>query len=212
MKAPAHSTLASFLSKNGTVSDNCAIDSSSFALISEVSDGNTCPEIVTRVYEITDACGNTAQCTQTISINDPSTPSINCPPPLTAVCDISERPPYTGYIQFLQAGGSANDNCGINATSFTHVSDVSDNNSCPEVITRTYGVTDFCDYLSTCTQTITIDDQVAPVLTSPGNLTASCSISEQPSLCFIDRIYCCWWGYQVTIVPLMLPHLSMWVM
>ncbi len=181
LESPAHTTLASFQSAGGIVSDNCAINASSFNLVSEVSDGNSCPEIVTRVYEIEDVCGNSAQCTQTISINETSTPSINCPPALTAVCDIAEQTPYAGYIEFITAGGSANDNCGINATSFAFVSDVSDNNTCPEVVTRTYQITDFCDNITTCTQLITIDDQIAPTLTAPANLTASCNISEQPA-------------------------------
>ena len=150
-------------------------------MVSEVSNGANCPEVITRVYEVYDQCGNRAECTQVITIDEAISPTLTCPGLLTAVCSISERPPYANYIAFLAAGGNASDNCGINATSFTHVEDVSDGNSCPEVITRTYQIEDFCGNTATCTQLITIDDNINPTLTSPPNLTASCDISEQPA-------------------------------
>ena len=52
------------------------------------------------------------------------------------------------------------DNCGTPVVAF--VSDVSNGASCPEVITRTYSVTDSCDNRILVTQTITIDDITNP--------------------------------------------------
>ncbi len=102
-------------------------------------------------------------------------------PASDAVCAISEQPAYTTYAEFTAAGGTASDNCGIDDGSFTLLSEVSDGNTCPEVITRTYQIADHCGNLATATHLITIDDNVNPTLTAPASLTAVCAISEQPA-------------------------------
>ena len=40
------------------------------AFVSDVSDGNTCPEIITRTYSVTDDCLNQILVTQTITVLD----------------------------------------------------------------------------------------------------------------------------------------------
>ena len=183
---PAYADLDAFIAAGGTTSDNCGIDSASFILLSEVSDNNTCPEVVTRTYQVADLCGNTATCVQTITINDAINPTLTCPGNLTAVCDITEQPAYADLDAFIAAGGSTSDNCGIDSASFILLSEVSDNNSCPEVVTRTYQIADLCGNTITCVQTITINDAVNPTLTCPGNLTAVCDITEQPAYADLD--------------------------
>ncbi|WP_170111412.1 HYR domain-containing protein, partial [Mangrovibacterium marinum] len=178
---PAYTTFAEFTTAGGSASDNCGIDESSFAHVGDVSDGNSCPETITRTYQIADLCGNVQTCEQLIVIDDEELPSITCPGNLTAVCAISEQPAYTTFAEFTTAGGLASDNCGIDESSFTHVGDVSDGNSCPETITRTYQIADLCGNVQTCEQLIVIDDEELPSITCPGNLTAVCAISEQPA-------------------------------
>ena len=46
--------------------DNCGVPVVAF--VSDVTDGNTCPETITRTYSVTDACSNTINVTQTITI------------------------------------------------------------------------------------------------------------------------------------------------
>ena len=41
--------------------DNCTA-SPTVAFVSDVSDGNTCPEVITRTYSVTDDCGNSINC------------------------------------------------------------------------------------------------------------------------------------------------------
>ena len=60
------------------------------------------------------------------------------------------------------------------------VSDVSDGNSCPEVITRTYSVTDDCGNSITVTQTITVDDTIDPTASNPAPITVEC-IGDVPA-------------------------------
>jgi hypothetical protein len=59
-----------FVAAGGSASDNCGINEDSFELFSEVSDGNTNPETITRTYKIEDNCGNEARCQQVIIIED----------------------------------------------------------------------------------------------------------------------------------------------
>lgn len=98
----------------------------SFTHIGDVSDENTCPETITRTYQIADLCGNEATCEQTITVNDEEPPVLTCPANLTATCDAGAPDPYQGYVSFTIAGGSFSDNCGVNVDSFTFVSDESD--------------------------------------------------------------------------------------
>ncbi len=255
---PAYADLAALTSAGGSVSDNCDIDATSFMMLSETSDGAMCPEVVTRVYQIsddsgntascsqmitiddevmptitcptnitvsadagvctaavtiavpttgdncgvssvvndfnntndasgtyavgtntvvytvTDACNNTSTCSFTVTVNDTEAPMITCPANLTAVCGIAEQAAYADLAAFTAAGGSTSDNCGIDAASFTMLSETSDGATCPEVVTRVYQITDVAGLSSTCSQTITINDEVDPVLMNcPGDITVN---------------------------------------
>ena len=180
LEIPSYANFSAFSAAGGTATDNCDIDPDSFTLLDEASDNNSCPETVTRTYQIADLCGNTATCTQSIIIHDLTAPTISSPDALTAVCDISEQPPYETFGQFTAAGGAAQDNCSLDEGSFAWISDASDGQSCPETVTRTYQIADLCGNISTCTQTITINDEISPTVTCPGSLTTECDISQLP--------------------------------
>ena len=47
--------------------DNCTA-APVVAFVSDVSDGNTCPEVIIRTYSITDDCNNQILVTQTITV------------------------------------------------------------------------------------------------------------------------------------------------
>ncbi len=182
---PVYTNYTEFTTAGGSATDNCGINTASFTIISNVSDGNSCPEIVTRTYRIADICGNTTVYTQTITINDDILPIFDANPGnLTAQCDINEQPVYTNYTEFTTAGGSATDNCGINTASFTIISNVSDGNSCPEIVTRTYRIADICGNTTVYTQTITINDDILPTITVVENQ----NLNTDPSSCFYTVI------------------------
>ena len=71
---------------------------------------------------------------------------------------------------FTAAGGTATDNCGINATTFALLSQTS-SGICPRTVTRTYSIADSCGNTATCTQDFTVDDTTPPVLTCPAGTT-----------------------------------------
>ena len=138
-----------------------------------MSDGNTCPEVITRTYSITDDCGNAITVTQTITINDDINPTASNPAPINVQC-IGDVPTPDINVVTDEA-----DNCTVNPV-VAFVSDVSDGNTCPEVITRTYSITDDCGNAITVTQTITINDDINPTASNPAPINVQC-IGDVPT-------------------------------
>ena len=95
------------------------------AFVSDVSDGNTCPEIITRTYSVTDDCGNSIPVTQTITVDDTIDPTASNPAPVTVEC-IGDVP-----VPDITVVTDEADNCTA-APVVAFVSDVSDGNTCPE--------------------------------------------------------------------------------
>ena len=149
--------------------DNCSIPIVEF--ISETSDNQTCPETITRIYSVTDACGNSINVSHNIIVNDTEDPVANNLTNLTLSC-VSQVPAPDSSIV------NATDNA--STPSATFISDVSDNNICPETITRTYRVTDECGNAIDVTQLFTIYDDIAPTASNPQTLQFSC-IAEVPT-------------------------------
>jgi hypothetical protein len=76
------------------------------------SDGNSCPEVITRIYSVTDDCGNSINVVQTITIDDDTDPIFNedLPIDVTEECDAVTPPVIL----------TATDNCDSDVTvSFT---------------------------------------------------------------------------------------------
>ena len=142
--------------------------------VSDVISAQTCVNryTITRTYRATDACGNTATCTQIITVNDVTPPVITCPQQIAVTCAAAVPPANVASV-------TATDNCGGGVT-VTHVGDVISNQSCANryTITRTYRATDACGNFSECTQTISVNDNTAPVLTCPANITVTAPVGS----------------------------------
>ena len=160
--------------------DNCSTPTVTF--VSDASDGLTCPETITRTYSVTDECDNSISITQTITINDTTPPTSNSLQPITGIECIDDIPqPDISLLDTIA------DNCSV--PNVTFISDVSNNQTCPETITRTYRVTDECDNYIDVPQTIIIQDTTGPELISPltPSISVSCNdIPEIPLLEFSD--------------------------
>jgi len=152
------------------VSDNCGVPVVTH--VSDVSNGATCPEIITRTYRITDVCGNFTNVVQTITINDNIAPLGTAPANVTVQCATNIPAVNIGSVT------GVSDNCGVPVV--THVSDVSNGATCPEIITRTYRITDACGNFTNVVQTITINDNIAPLGTAPANVTVQCAANIPP--------------------------------
>eukprot|EP00353_Schmidingerella_taraikaensis_P007582 CAMPEP_0185567978 /NCGR_PEP_ID=MMETSP0434-20130131/1083_1 /TAXON_ID=626734 ORGANISM="Favella taraikaensis, Strain Fe Narragansett Bay" /NCGR_SAMPLE_ID=MMETSP0434 /ASSEMBLY_ACC=CAM_ASM_000379 /LENGTH=985 /DNA_ID=CAMNT_0028182345 /DNA_START=32 /DNA_END=2987 /DNA_ORIENTATION=+ len=134
--------------------DNCL--GAGVAAGSEVSSGTTCPETLTRTWTITDTCGNSVTETQTIVINDTQAPVIDPAPADLAVSCSSDVP--------AMAALNWTDNC--SGSGVLNGVEVSDGQSCPETITRTWTFTDNCGNSATETQVIVVND-ITPPTASP---------------------------------------------
>ncbi|HTL56131.1 MAG TPA: hypothetical protein VL361_10660, partial [Candidatus Limnocylindrales bacterium] len=126
--------------------------------------------VIKRTYTVTDACGNSSSQIQTITVNDDTAPTItSIPGDVTVQC-------AAAVPAANDAAVVATDNCGGTPV-ITH-SDQTTPGSCANkfVIKRTYTATDACGNNSSQTQTITVNDNTAPIITSiPGDLTVECA-------------------------------------
>ncbi|MDC1362383.1 hypothetical protein N8203_04685, partial [Crocinitomicaceae bacterium] len=141
--------------------DNCTA-TPLVAFVSDVSDGNNCPEVITRTYSVTDDCGNSINVTQTITVDDVTPPTASNPPTLNITTGPAPAPDVTAITDEA-------DNCTL-IPIVAFVSDSSDNNSCPETIYREYSITDDCGNQTFVTQLIIIGGGIvpSPVLTVNG--------------------------------------------
>ena len=151
--------------------DNCSTAANiTVAHVSDISDGNSSPEVITRTYSVTDEAGNSINVSQTITVDDTTNPTASNPANITVEC-IADIPAVDITVVADEA-----DNCSTAANiTVVHVSDVSDGNSNPEVITRTYSVTDEAGNSINVSQTITVDDTTNPTASNPANVTVECT-------------------------------------
>lgn len=152
--APADTTVACYADvppmDSLSWTDNCI--GSGYAQGTEVSSGTTCPEVLTRTWSVTDTCGNSEVQTQTITINDTTAPVIDpAPADLYVQC-------YEDVTPMVSLNWT--DNCAGNGV--LDGNEVSDGLTCPETFTRTWTYTDDCGNTSTETQTIVVNDTIAP--------------------------------------------------
>ncbi len=165
-----------------TVSDNCSGAVTFENNFNNTQNASGTYNLGTTVvtYTATDSCGNTTQCSFEVTVNDDEAPQIDCPPAIEVTCIDLVPDAYTNYNEFINAGGTASDNNGIDEASFTLVSQTSDNNTCPETITRTYRISDIDGNDSQCTQQIIVNDTVNPSISGDiaGTTIEGCTIAD----------------------------------
>ncbi|HSF88789.1 MAG TPA: ice-binding family protein, partial [Saprospiraceae bacterium] len=129
-------------------------------LFSDVTVQGICAQeyTVTRTWIATDDCGNTATCSRTIDVGGIGGLIITCPPADTVPC--ASLVPVVD-ITLVQVSG----NCGLFTVSL--LSEVITNQSCLNsfTLTRTYQALDVCGNVATCSQIITVLDEIPPVIT-----------------------------------------------
>ncbi len=155
-----------------SASDNCDTDpelNHSF----DISELNICaPQTytITVTWTANDACNNSTQKTQTITvIPDTEKPAITVPAALVLDCgDISETADPAAQIAAWLATASASDNCDTDPE-LSHSFDISELNICaPQTytITVTWTANDACNNSTQKTQTITVvPDTEKPTIT-----------------------------------------------
>src|SRR5207244_188205 len=137
---------------------------------------------VTRTFTAKDLCLNTTIKTQTIEVDDTIAPSLTAPANETGAthvegCDTSaitglaysESAVTITAAQLSTACGSASDACGLSSITYQ----LSLPGARPIVVTRTFTAKDLCLNTTIMTQTIEVDDTIAPSLTAPANKTGA---------------------------------------
>ncbi|MCG2612162.1 gliding motility-associated C-terminal domain-containing protein, partial [Flavobacterium sp. SM15] len=141
----------------------------------EITEGNCSGNFtVTRTWTFIDACQNPSSVSQIITVSDTSEPVFETPPADVTVSCIDEVPPMISL--------QVSDTCS-GGFSVEGVDSVVQGN-CPNsfVITRTWSFTDPCGNGNSVSQTITVNDNVAPIPDeAPADITVSCE-SEIPPM------------------------------
>ena len=146
------------------------------ATFKEVKTNGSCDNryTLTRTWTLTDACGNTATCSQVINVDDKTGPVFTHPPASLIEVDCASQIPTDTY-QY------AEDNCYDLAKLPTVVlKEVITDQQCANkfTLTRTWTATDECGNTSSVKQVIKVNDMKAPIFEGsepPTNITVSCT-------------------------------------
>ena len=115
---------------------------------------------------------------------------ISCPADpfeITVQCVDDIPSPATTELELEALGFTINNYCGVLKISSN---DISDGNTCPETINRTYtilddlnanGTKDIGEEEISCEQTIIVSDNTAPLLNIPGNADIACDDDNTPA-------------------------------
>ncbi|MFN8394957.1 MAG: HYR domain-containing protein [Bacteroidia bacterium] len=115
----------------------------------------------TNTFRVTDAAGNTATCSFTVTISDSELPTITCPSNITGNNDPGQ---CSKVVSFAAAVGA--DNCPGQVTIQT--AGLSSGLAFPVgTATNTFRVTDAAGNTATCSFTVTISDTELPTITCP---------------------------------------------
>ena len=159
-----------------SASDLCSGTNVSIVVVGTVTNASpiSCQTTITRTWKATDLCDKTNYCAQTITIVDTT--------PLVLTC-ASDKIVQCGSLWDFDIP-SANSSCsGTNVTivatsTVTNASPI----SCQTSITRTWQATNSCGNSTTCTQTVTVVDKTAPVITSvPKGGDLGCNPASLPT-------------------------------
>ena len=146
--------------------DNC---SDVTYTISAMALSGGCPGTFERIWTATDACGNSSSFGQYVSLYDIVDPEIGCPSDTVLVLDEDCAADLsTDLLGFATADDncSAPDDITITYADEAPVVDCTGDDDTPEgsrTILRTFTAEDFCENTTSCTQTITLLDTLAPV-------------------------------------------------
>ena len=153
---------------NPSVSDLC--DASPRLTFNELRQNGSCVGSykLIRTWTATDACGNSATASQTVSVGDNSAPLLtNVPANITLRCD-----------QSLPIGTliTATDMCDPSPRVTINDNIIRGNCAGSYRVIRTWTATDACGNSATASQTILVGDTEAPVFSNvPASVTVDCS-------------------------------------
>ncbi|MDQ3075520.1 MAG: HYR domain-containing protein [bacterium] len=155
--------------------DNCGTPT--LTLTSGQQSGSTFPVgTTTNVWRATDAANNSATCSFMVTVVDQIKPTIMCPANIVQSATSNQ---CGANVTFSNA--TATDNCAIQTLVKTTGLASGSNFPVGQLNVVTYQATDNAGNTATCSFTVTVSDNTAPVITCPSNQTtvvnANCSAS-----------------------------------
>jgi gliding motility-associated-like protein len=150
---------------NVPFNDNCP--GSTIAQTAGLASGAAFPVgITTNTFVVTDAAGNTATCSFTVTVNDNENPTLTCPANITVNNDAGLCSAIVSYsVPF-------NDNCP--GSTIAQTAGLASGAAFPKgITTNTFVVTDAAGNTATCSFTVTVNDNENPTLTCPANITVN---------------------------------------
>jgi len=152
-----------------TASDNCTA-LPTVTIHSGPASGSVFPKGVSTVaWKATDEAGLTKTCTFRVTVNDTELPSITCPSNQTVNTSGSSCASAA-----LTYSVTASDNCSTPAPTLARVSGPASGSTFPKGVTNVvWRATDASAKVRTCSFTVTVTDNVAPLITCPASVTAS---------------------------------------
>lgn len=143
-----------------TATDNCTAP---HLLVKEATHypGDEFPVGTTTVYYTAyDAMGNPSQTESfTITVKDNEPPVLSLPSDVTLACNDPLPAPWTTLQQLTASGGSATDNCTIDAASFRLLSETPSSTVCPYTLTRVYRIADASGNITTAEHRIVVEGE-----------------------------------------------------
>jgi hypothetical protein len=130
-----------------------------------------CEGIVVYEYTVSDICGNTTSCRQTITyrVDEELPVFVNCPEPVDLGCN-----PDLAILDSLLSQPEVTDNCGLLSVEFE---DIETKDGCTTTIERIWTATDSCFNRATCSQIVsyTIDTLPPLILDQPKDMVLGCN-------------------------------------
>src|SRR5206468_3365593 len=145
--------VADFTAGGGSTSGGCGTVTVAFVGDSATNGTSSCNNVITRTYRATDSNGNTANCTQTITVNDTTAPTIGSPGS-NATIECPATPSFTAPTASDTCSGATVQDLGATTTAGTCANNYTS--------TKSWKAVDSCGNTSgTRTQTITVRDTTA---------------------------------------------------
>jgi hypothetical protein len=146
--------------------DNCSGQTTTQT--SGLSSGAAFPVgITTNAYRVTDAAGNSATCSFTVTVSDNQLPTITCPANISVSASVGV---CSAVVTFTAPVGA--DNCSGQTT--TQTAGLTSGAAFPiGITTNAYRVTDAAGNSATCSLTVTVSDTQLPTITCPSNVNVN---------------------------------------
>ena len=157
-----------------TTGDNCGVAS---VTNDKPANDQYAVGVTTVTWTVTDTCGNTATCEQTVTVTDDEDPTITCPADINQTADAG-----VCYATITDLGTpTTGDNCGVDTV--TNDKPVDDQYPVGTTIV-TWTVTDIHGNTATCEQTVIVTDDEDPTIACPADV----QVTADAGVCYATGV------------------------